>query len=43
MKARIKAKISQYFDTKDFEDIKLFCGLEITRDRVAHTITVGQE
>lgn len=43
MKIRVKDEISQHFETKDLGKVKLFCGFEITRDRSARTITVGQE
>jgi transposase InsO family protein len=43
MKSRVKEEISHHFETKDLGKVKLFCGFEITRDRSARTITVGQE
>ena len=43
MKKRVKEEIAQHFEIKDLGEVKLFCGLEITRDRVARTITVAQE
>ena len=42
-KLQMKKELSERFETKDLGKVRLFCGLEITRDRSARTITIGQE
>ena len=42
-KWQMKKNISERFDMKDLGEARLFCGLEITHNRSACTITIGQE
>jgi hypothetical protein len=39
---KFKKAISEYFPIKDLGDLRHILGIQITRDRAAHTITLNQ-